>query len=117
MFTILAILMIILAVLLIAVVLLQPGKGDMLAGMSGLSGTFSSMFGTRRAMDLLTKITIGFAATLMALALITNLFFVGKMEQEGPKAPTEGMELPSAAPSNPGKAMPPMPAPAQQQKK
>ena len=59
MLTFLTILMIIISVLLILVVLIQPGKGDMVAGMGTIGGSITSMFGSRQAMNLLTKITIG----------------------------------------------------------
>jgi len=58
MFTLLIVIMIILSVLLILVVLVQPGKGEMLAGMGEVGGAFTSMFGSRKASDLLTKLTI-----------------------------------------------------------
>jgi protein translocase SecG subunit len=86
--------MIILSVLLILVILLQPGKGDMLTGgLGGIGGTFTSMFGSRRAMDLLMKITMGLAAAIFFLSLITNLFFIG-VEETIVKPPTEGLEIP-----------------------
>ena len=58
MFTLAIILMIILGLLLIAAVLIQPGKGDMTTSMSGFGNQLGTMFGSRRASDLLTKITI-----------------------------------------------------------
>lgn len=89
-----SVIMIILSVLLILVVLLQPGKGDMLSGgLGGLGGTFTSMFGTRRAMDLMMKLTIGFATAIFVLALLTNMFFVGG-EESIEKPVTEGVEVP-----------------------
>lgn len=98
MFYVMIILLIILASLLILVVLLQPGKGDMLAGLgSGLQGNLSSMFGSRRTMDLLMKITIGFAVAILVLTITTNKFFVGQAENM-PKPIIEGTELPPAAP-------------------
>ncbi len=96
----LSVILMILGILLIIVVLLQPGKGDMISGMGGLGGQFSSMLGTRRAMDLLTKITIGFAATIMVLSLVTNLFFVGEGEDIQRPA-VEGAEVPINQPVNP----------------
>jgi len=64
-------------VLLIAIVLIQPGKGGDLISVYGysLGGSMSSMFGTRRAADMLTKITIGLAIALMFLVIVTNKFF------------------------------------------
>ena len=99
MFAFIVVILLILAVLLTVVVLLQPGKGDITASMGGLSGQFTSMFGSRRAMDLLTKMTIGFAIAIFVLILLTNLFFLGG-ESEGPRAVTEGVELP-ATPATP----------------
>ena len=100
------ILIIILSIFLIGFVLLQPGKGDMLTGMGGLTGTFSSMFGSRQATNLLQKITIGLAGAIIVIAIITNLFFVGTTEA-GPKAVTEGQSVPMSAP-----VQQPAPAPA-----
>ncbi|MCO5252401.1 MAG: preprotein translocase subunit SecG [Candidatus Kapabacteria bacterium] len=110
MFTVLAIVMIILSVLLILVVLLQPGKGDMITGMGGLGGTFSSMLGSRRTLDLLSKITVGLAASIFVLALMTNKFFVGSAD-EMTRPVTEGVAVPQTVPSTP--VQPALPLPEQ----
>jgi protein translocase SecG subunit len=91
----LSVISILISILLIIVVLLQPGKGDIASGLGGLSGQFSSILGTRRAADFLSKLTIGFAIAILALSLITNYFFVGG-EKEIQRAPTEGLSLPPA---------------------
>lgn len=121
MLSLMIIIMIILSVLLIIAVLIQPGKGDMVSGLGSIGGTFTSMFGSRRAMDKLVKFTIGLSIGIILLSLITNKFFVNH-ETEGPKAVTEGVEVPSTVPpmSNmPGKMQkqqaPAQQAPAQQQ--
>ncbi len=102
MFTLMAIILIIVSVLLVAVILVQPGKGDMISGLGGLSGSFSTMFGSRRTMDILQKATITFAAMILFLTLITNLFFVGANESVV-KPVTEGQEMPiQTAPPVPG---------------
>ncbi|MDX9789835.1 MAG: preprotein translocase subunit SecG [Candidatus Kapaibacterium sp.] len=108
MFTVFAILMLILSFLLIGVVLLQPGKGDMISGMSGLGGTFSNMLGSRRATDLLSKITIGLAAGILILSVVTNKFFVGG-GADGPKPVTEGVVVPKTVPSSPTQTQIPVP--------
>lgn len=109
MFSVMAILIILASSLLILVVLLQPGKGDMLSGLGGgLSSNLSTMFGSRRAMDLLTKITIGLAVTIMVFTLLTNKFFVGH-NQEVAKPLIEGTQLPPSAPPAGTPAMPQMP--------
>lgn len=103
MFTLLIIIAILISVLLTFVVLLQPGKGDMISGMAGLGGQFNSVLGSRRAADFLTKLTIGLAFALMAISLITNLFFVGgSVSTDSGKAATEGIKIerPLTPPSN-----------------
>lgn len=117
MFTVMAILIMIVAGLLILVVLLQPGKGDMLAGLGGgLQSNLTSMFGSRRTMDLLMKITIGFAITLLVLTVATNKFFVGSSEN-APKPLIEGTELPPAAPPVGTMPIPNTPQPNNPEKK
>jgi protein translocase SecG subunit len=93
-------------------VLLQPGKGDMITGMGGLGGTFSSMLGSRRTLDLLSKITVGLATSIFLLALITNKFFVGSAD-EMTRPVTEGVSIPQTVPSTP--VQPPLPLPEQPQ--
>lgn len=103
MYTLLLIIAILISILLTFVVLLQPGKGDMISGMAGLGGQFNSVLGSRRAADFLTKLTIGLAFALMAVSLITNLFFVGgAVSTDTGKAATEGIKIerPLTPPSN-----------------
>ncbi|MCX6156174.1 MAG: preprotein translocase subunit SecG [Candidatus Kapabacteria bacterium] len=116
MVTFLSILLIISAILLIVLVLLQPGKGDVASSLGMLSGQFNSILGTRRATDLLQKLTIGFAAGIMVVCLLTNVGFVSRnSEEQGSKKSTilQGVDVNTApsvpsAPSSPG-------APQQQQ--
>lgn len=112
MLTLFTVLMLILSILLIAVVLLQPGKGDMISGMSGLGGQFSNMLGSRRATDLLSKITIGLAAAILILSVVTNKFFVGG-GSDGPRPLTEGVVVPKTVPSSPQQTIPVPEAPQQ----
>lgn len=107
MYIIISILLVLVALLLIGAVLIQPGKGDMITGMSGLGGQFNSVLGSRRATDLLSKITWTLAGVIIVLTLVTNLFFIDKGTVQL-KAPTEGMTTPApitqpapAAPSTP----------------
>ena len=95
MLVVVTILLLIIAVLLIAVVLIQPGKGDMMSGIGTIGGSMSSMFGTRRAADMLTKITVGLAVAMFVIVLCTNMFLVGSgSSAEVKKAITEGVEVP-----------------------
>jgi preprotein translocase subunit SecG len=106
MYTFLLVLIILVAILLIAVVLIQPGKGgDMVQGLGSIGGSMSSMFGSRKAADLLTKTTIGLAISLMFLVIVTNKFFVGNTVEtvrpitEGVAVPTQ--TVPAPAPITP----------------
>ncbi len=59
------------------VVLLQAGKGEGLAGITGgPSGSFGTMFGTRRTADFLSKATWWLGGSLLVLAIVINLFFL-----------------------------------------
>lgn len=108
MYTILIILIILAAILLIAVVLMQPGKGDMLAGMGGLTSSFTSMLGSKQTLDLLQKITIGLAVAILVFSIVTNKFFVSQ-QQNAPKPLIEGTQLPPSAPPVGQQPMPPLP--------
>ncbi|HRP02691.1 MAG TPA: preprotein translocase subunit SecG [Candidatus Kapabacteria bacterium] len=106
MFTFLILLMMVISVLLTAVVLIQPGKGDMITGMAGLTNTFSSMLGSRKAMDMLTKLTIGLAALLLVLSLATNKFFLPTAGGFAVKPITEGVAVPQTVPTQPVQQLP-----------
>ncbi|MBX3043374.1 MAG: preprotein translocase subunit SecG [Candidatus Kapabacteria bacterium] len=110
MLALLTVLMLLMSLLLIGVVLLQPGKGDMLSGMGGLGGQFSNMLGSRRATDLLSKITIGLAAGILVLSVVTNKFFVGG-GSDGPRPVTEGVVIPKTVPTSAEQTQIPVPVP------
>jgi preprotein translocase subunit SecG len=80
-YVLIVVLTLIISILLIGAVLIQPGKGDMISGMSGLSGQFASMIGSRSALSKLSRFTIGSAVALALLALITNKFLIGTEEE------------------------------------
>lgn len=99
-----SVLMIILAVVLIIAVLLQPGKGDMLTSMSGLTNQFSNVLGSKKTLDLLSKITIGIALTLFLLSVVANRFLLNNETSLIQKAATEGMKIPAGTTSTPATA-------------
>ncbi len=74
MFELIVIITMIIGVVLIGAVLIQPSKGDLTAGFGGVGGQLGSMFGMRKATDLLTKITIGLAAAILLLSIAANKF-------------------------------------------
>jgi len=83
MYSILVLIASVAAVLLIIVVLMQSSKGGGLSGTFGGGGGMSSMFGTRRTADFLSKATWWLAGVVAILAIVANLFFLpGKVTQE-----------------------------------
>ncbi|MCX6145891.1 MAG: preprotein translocase subunit SecG [Candidatus Kapabacteria bacterium] len=102
MMTFFTIIVLLIAVLLILLVLLQPGKSDMISGMSGLTGQFSTMFGSSHANKLLFRITMGCALTIFALSLMVNIISKGSSSSANiKKAVTEGKAMPIPATSSP----------------
>jgi preprotein translocase subunit SecG len=77
MYTLLITISIIISILLIVVVLLQAGKGEGLAGITGgAGGSFGTVFGARRTADFLSRATWWLGGSLIVLAVITNLYFL-----------------------------------------
>lgn len=77
MFTILAVIHILVCVVLILAVLLQSGKGQGLSsafGNTSAGGMATSMFGGRGATTVLTKVTVVLASLYMMLVLGLNYF-------------------------------------------
>jgi len=118
MFSVIAIIIILAAVALIAVVLLQPGKGDLSASFGGIGGQFGSMFGMQKTMGILAKTTRILAIVILVLVLLVNKFFVSQDQQVERKAVTEGAKPASGNIAPPPVSAPgvePEQAPAQQQ--
>jgi preprotein translocase subunit SecG len=106
---------IIVAVILIGVVLLQTGKRADLAGAFGGGGS-QTVFGTRGAATLLSKITTGAAIAFMLTSLGLSLMASrsagpsgGSVLPDEPAASTAPAPSPSSAPVAPPSA-PPTPA-------
>ena len=78
MYSLLIIIATITSVFLIIVVLLQSSKGSGLAGTFGGAGggNVSTMFGTRRTADFLSRATWWLSGTVAVLAVVINLFFL-----------------------------------------
>jgi preprotein translocase subunit SecG len=65
------------AVLLMAVVLMQSSKGGGLAGsFGGASAGFGNVFGVRKTADILSRMTTILGTVFLVLALFINLFFL-----------------------------------------
>ncbi|MEN8192785.1 MAG: preprotein translocase subunit SecG [Bacteroidota bacterium] len=76
MYTLFITIEIFIAVLVVIVVLLQSSKGGGMAGITGGASNFGTMFGSRRTADFLSKATWWLGGTLLALAVVINLFFL-----------------------------------------
>lgn len=96
MFTLISIIMILAAILLIGVILLQPGKGDLSPTFGGLTTQFGTMFGTQRTMDFLQKLTRGLIIAILLLALFANKFLIRSTGEETVKPVTQGAKPPTA---------------------
>ena len=67
---------IILSVVLVMIVLLQSSKGGGMAGITGGASNFGTMFGSRRTADFLSRATWWIGGSVLALALVINMFFL-----------------------------------------
>ena len=96
MLSFLIIMILVAAILLIGVILLQPGKGDLTATFGGISSQFGAVFGMQKAGDILSKTTKVLAIIILALVLITNKFFVAghKSDTQVLKPVTQGAKVP-----------------------
>ena len=109
-FTVLTVLIIIAAILLVAVVLLQNGKGD------GLASNFvagNQTFGVRQTADILEKITWGLVIAIVVLSVVstfttgtngTEVDITNKIENvasdQQPEFPTAPIQLENPAAEN-----------------
>src|SRR5436309_8489844 len=96
-------------VILVVVVLLQPGKAD--AGALFTSSVSSAAFGPRGTQTLLAKITIAAAAAFMLVAIVLSLPTLTGSRSVLQSAPTEPTPAP-AAPATPQPSIAPIAAPA-----
>jgi preprotein translocase subunit SecG len=91
--------------ILILVVLLQPGKGDVASALGG--GVSGAAFGPRGTTTLLAKITVGAAAAFMIIAFLLSIpgFVVDRSVTSG-VAPGEGQPIDVQIPGEGGEAIP-----------
>ena len=108
MITLLWILYIIICVLLIGIVLLQPGEGGNVAAAMGASSS-QTAFGARGSMSMLQKVTAGLAIAFMVLSIMLSFMMAGKqsniLERHSIPAPA-GQQAPAPAPSQPAPSQP-----------
>ncbi len=101
MFTLVVIVLVIISVLLIGVILLQPGKGDLSPTFGGLTTQFGAMFGTQRTMDFLQKTTRALIIAILLLSLLANKFLLKTGDSQEIKPVTQGAQIPKTIPSPP----------------
>ena len=94
MFTLIALLIILLCIAMTFVVLAQSSKGDGLSGTLGGPGSVGAVFGVRRASDFLQTTTIWMGGAFVVLCIFANLFFL-PTESKIPNA-VSGGKAPSA---------------------
>lgn len=106
MYYIIVAIILVLALLLIGLVLLQPGKQSGLQGMAN-TGATQQLLGTRQSADILEKTTWG----VVGLICLLSIFSASSMVQNN--ATKEVLKPGTAAPAAPSKApAPKAPAPA-----
>lgn len=118
MLSVIFILSILAALLLIGLVLIQPGKGDMMSGMGGLNLQFNAAFGSSKATNILTRATWTMAIAILVFTLVANVFLTKNTGQEQQLAPTEKVDAPinnQAPPVGIQQSAPPTSAPPAQQ--
>ena len=84
--SILVFILVVIAILLVGIILVQSGQGDMGSAMGG--NTMNQAFGSEGADKLLVKITTALATIFMALAISIQL--VGKSEVNDNQYMTDG---------------------------
>ena len=97
-FTILTILIVIAAILLIAVVLLQNGKGE---GMASNFTSANQTLGVRQTADILEKVSRGLVTFILVVSIITSFTIRNHVSGINVEDMIENVEEQPAFPSNP----------------
>ena len=118
MVTLLILLSVFASILLVLVILIQPGKAEMISGMGGIGGQAMNLFGVRQSRNVLQNLTIGLTAAIMLMAIVVNKVFLPD-GSTGERAPvTQGAELPTTplptGQPSPAPQQAPQPAPTSQ---
>lgn len=108
----LTILIAFISVLLILVILVQNPKGGGLSSSFGGSQAANQVMGAANSGDMLEKITWGLASSLLALCLVTGVFFKGDVSGSvGEDINTTTTTAPSAPATIPGGGQQPLQQP------
>lgn len=82
------------AILLILIVMVQPGKADMISGMGGFGGQMTNLLGVRQSRNILQNATMVLLGGLVLIAVVVNKFFLASDNGGGPAPVTQGAEIP-----------------------
>jgi protein translocase SecG subunit len=85
------------AILLILVVMVQPGKADMISGMGGFGGQMTNLLGVRQSRNILQNATMVLLGGLVLIAVVVNKFFLASNNGSGPVPVTQGAEIPQTS--------------------
>jgi len=111
MVTLLWLIYILVCIMLIGIVLLQPGEGGNVAAAMGASSS-QTAFGARGSMSMLQKVTAGLAIAFMVLSIVLSFFMSAKksslLERHAPATPA-----PVEKPATPAPQPAPVPNPSQ----
>jgi preprotein translocase subunit SecG len=115
--TLLSVIALIASVLLVLVVIIQPGKADMISGMSGLGGQMTNLFGVRQSRNVLQTATMVLLGIIALFAILINSVFLdtsGSTQREtvAKDAPRPTMQVPAAKPAQQPAQPAQQPAPA-----
>lgn len=102
MLSVLMILLILVSIFMIAIVLLQPGKGDLSATFGGIGSQMGSVFGMQKTANILATVTKVAAIVILVLTIGANKFFVhsAASTQEPQKIVTEGQKPSATVPAS-----------------
>jgi len=115
--TLLSVISLIAALLLVLVVIIQPGKADMISGMSGLGGQMTNLFGVRQSRNVLQTATMVLLGTIAVFAILINSVFLdtaGGVQREtvAKDAPQPTLPAPTRQAPQPAQQPAQQPAPA-----
>lgn len=115
--TLLSVISLIAAVLLVLVVIIQPGKADMISGMSGLGGQMNNLFGVRQSRNVLQTATMVLLGTIAVFAILINSVFLdttggAQRESVAKDAPQPTLPAPTRQAPQPAQQPAQQPAPA-----
>jgi protein translocase SecG subunit len=95
------------AILLILVVIIQPGKADMISGMGGFGGQMTNLLGVRQSRNVLQNATMVLLGVIILISISVNKFFLSTDEGGTGRVPvSQGVEIPQTPVAQPSAPAP-----------